>query len=610
MISNLSGVGQLALDANLLFKEAKSLLDFNYENAMECAERAAVLAQDENNVTLYCDILTFLSRYKRIHGEAYTSISLLARVYRILKYNLPKDKKRLAYVLREFGTAYSNDFNDYVTGTEYFLKCLKFDIKELNPIIYNNIANNYIHLGKYSEALAYLSKGLEEALRMDNLLIISYIFENYGELYTRQKDYYRAFKNFEKGLINIEHALKDQDKVKDCYLIKSILHIGMARCYFDKEELDLGIKELKVAIDIAKDKNFKSVISEANLYIGQYYLLIDEFDKYFDLFEEMRVFCTDNSFHKDIEQWYVQLAQLYENRGEFEKALIYAKEINKIRETTANKNDAINLTNILEGKELEIFELEKRNSEIREKNNDLEQFAYIVTHDLKTPLSNICNFAGLFNKKYEEIIDEKGSMYLNVIIDSSKHLTDMLSDLMQYIKLDKKDDGNKVCNADTVCKIALNNYQSIIEEKGAIIIKEELPTLPIRDFHLEHILYNLIGNALKFNKEGEAPQIEISYLEDNFKYIVAVKDNGIGISKDYYDQVFEIFKQLDKSNYKGTGMGLAICKKIVNKYSGELWIKSREGVGSTFYFSLPKIKDEQHKLLESRFKSSSRIILD
>ena len=234
-------------------------------------------------------------------------------------------------------------------------------------------------------------------------------------------------------------------------------------------------------------------------------------------------------------------------------------------------------------------ELQKRADELAETNIELEQFAYIASHDLQEPLRMVKSFLELIERRYGEKLDEDGIKYIKYAIQGSDRMKQVILDLLNYSRVGKNDDEIELIDLNEILAEVLETNQITILEKQAIITKQQLPTIHAVRLHMQQLLHNLITNGLKYCKPGVIPILNISISDKNNEWICSISDNGIGIDEKYFDKIFVVFKRLHGTGtYAGTGIGLAICKKIVEKQGGRIWVTSTPDKGSTFYFSLKK----------------------
>jgi len=230
--------------------------------------------------------------------------------------------------------------------------------------------------------------------------------------------------------------------------------------------------------------------------------------------------------------------------------------------------------------------LRKRSEELSRSNEELQRFAYIVSHDLQEPLRTMGAMTQLLRRHCAETIDQEAETLFEHIHGGVKRMGDLIRDLLEYSRVSSETDIDlKPIDCESLLTFALMNVQAQIAESGATVTHDPMP-LVTGDVQLVSVFQNLIGNALKYRSE-RVPQIHISASRKNDTWIVSVRDNGIGIDMQYAERVFGVFQRLhSRGAYEGTGIGLAICRKIVERCGGEIWLESAPGEGSTFHFSL------------------------
>ncbi|GAB2635485.1 PAS domain-containing protein [Belliella aquatica] len=232
--------------------------------------------------------------------------------------------------------------------------------------------------------------------------------------------------------------------------------------------------------------------------------------------------------------------------------------------------------------ELHLQDLAKSNAE-------LEQFAYVASHDLQEPLRMVTSFLALIDKKYHDILDEKGKTYIDYAMDGAIRMRNIILDLLEFSRVGRVSGQKKFIDLNEVVEEVIKLQKQAIHESGAKISSDSLPIVVSNKLLMLQVFQNIIGNALKYRKIDVAPKVYISFEEKAKFWQIAIKDNGIGIEKVYHDKVFVIFQRLhNKDEYSGTGIGLAIVKKIINNLGGEIWLESEIDKGSTFYFTIPK----------------------
>jgi chemotaxis family two-component system sensor kinase Cph1 len=231
--------------------------------------------------------------------------------------------------------------------------------------------------------------------------------------------------------------------------------------------------------------------------------------------------------------------------------------------------------------------LVKKSEDLARSNADLAQFAYVASHDLQEPLRTITRFVQLLEKRYHGKLDQDADEFIGFIVSGTKRMQQIINDLLAYSRVNTKREPPNIMKIEDAIQIAMQNIKYVLEESGGTVIYDEMPSIIADETQMTQLFQNLIGNALKFHGE-EAPRVEISAVRKGDDWIFSVRDNGIGIDPQYNDRIFEIFQRLHTcEEYPGTGIGLAIAKKIVERHQGHIWVESLPGKGSTFNFTLP-----------------------
>ena len=233
-------------------------------------------------------------------------------------------------------------------------------------------------------------------------------------------------------------------------------------------------------------------------------------------------------------------------------------------------------------------ELEAKTRKLEQSNADLEQFAYVASHDLQTPLRNTVRYAQLLERRYKGQIDADADTFIGFIVDSGKRMTALIADLLEYSRIVSQSKALQPVAADRAVAEALSNLKTAIDEAGASVDIGPLPVVLAEHSHLVSLLQNLLGNAIKYRAPGRPPRVAVSAEREGGEvWRFAVADNGRGIEPQYHDKIFEIFQRLDpSSDAEGTGVGLALCRRVVHRFGGRLWVESRPGEGTTFFFTL------------------------
>ena len=247
---------------------------------------------------------------------------------------------------------------------------------------------------------------------------------------------------------------------------------------------------------------------------------------------------------------------------------------------------AVNITEQIKAEEI----LRILNEELASSNKDLEQFAYVASHDLQEPLRMVTSFMQLLNKKYKPLLDDTAKQYIHFAVDGAERMKVLILDLLSFSRIGSEDQFNDTVDVKKVLDEVKLNLTASITDSNAKIKAGTFPVIQANKVQMVQLFQNLIGNAIKYKSE-RMPEIEIGYSDGGSSYNFYVKDNGIGIDSKYFEKIFVIFQRLhNKKEYPGTGVGLSICKKIIEKHGGKFTVESEPGSGSVFNFSIPKNK--------------------
>lgn len=233
--------------------------------------------------------------------------------------------------------------------------------------------------------------------------------------------------------------------------------------------------------------------------------------------------------------------------------------------------------------------------ELENKNSELENFVSMASHDLKAPLRTIFSFAALLKKELAKTeLTDRAKEYLDFITKGSKGMDALIQNLLEYAKAGAPSATETEVDLNQILIVARTNLNALLLENQATIHYQNLPTVRAIPHQMLQLFQNLIGNAVKFKKPNVLPIIDLKVEENDDEFVFGIEDNGIGISEAGQSKVFEAFSRLEGGkHFEGTGLGLSICKSIVEKMNGKIWLTSKLGVGTTFWFSIPKIKIEE-----------------
>ncbi|MFK7908732.1 MAG: tetratricopeptide repeat protein [Chitinophagales bacterium] len=509
---------------------------------------------------------------------------------------------------------------NFDSALQHFFTALKIaeEIKdtEMEGNLYNNIGIIHQTQKNYSKAIVFLERGLEKHQRLGYDINVMGSLNNIGAIYMYLGDYPNALKYFDKVLIisEVETSHTDQE---------GIVLINMAATYTKLEKFDKAIQYGQKALKIAKELNIPAYqISSLNI-LAITYLDMEEYSKALEYILQSEELALEKKGTAALLVVYDCYIRCYEGLKDNGKAIGYYKKLLEIKDQQYNEEKALAIAELsvryeteqkekeiqlhkldLEKKELEIQRkqdvekmnqqleqmVEKRTQQLMIQNKQLKQYAFIVAHDLKEPLCNLSGVADLLFKNYRHQLEPTAQNFLQHITQSTNYMNHLLEDLLMYATLGR---GIEL-NPPTACitealEEAKKELKADIIGSNAKIVMENMPEkLNISRKHLILLLQNLLRNSLQFHRKNVATLIQIKLQKKPDYYQIEVSDNGIGIAPENQQKIFNIFHRLDKANYKGTGIGLAICDKIAHLYGGQISVKSTLNKGSVFYFTLPR----------------------
>jgi len=319
--------------------------------------------------------------------------------------------------------------------------------------------------------------------------------------------------------------------------------------------------------------------------------------------KEIRNFTLLNKYQKKSGEMFwgnVNVSIRRDKKNRIQSVILMLEDVNeKILQEQKIKNLLRELKRLNENLEQKVktrtIDLKQSNEELLRSNQDLEQFAYIASHDLQEPLRMVGNFVQLLERQYEDKMDQEGKQYIHYIVDGVTRMSKLIQNLLKYSRVGRKEAALRPTQLDKIVAAKLFGLQQKIKETEAEVIVKDIPkNIFCEPDQIGMVFYNLITNAIKFNTHS--PKIEIGFQDKVEDYLFYVKDNGIGIEQVYDNKVFEIFKRLHRrEDYEGTGIGLALCKKIIARHGGRIWFESEPNKGTIFYFTISKsLKNEKH----------------
>lgn len=534
-----------------------------------------------------------------------------------------EDQEGVAYSYYKIGGIHFFQGN-YHKAIEYYERCLelskeiKLDVMELSS--YGAIGAAYSRMNQRELSLEYNLKAYNHSMAIKGHPQLSYITFNLGDNYQTLGEFNKALEYFTQSH---EHNIKNNDRWAQISSTKKIGEIYMTKGNHTKglnylrESLvlaqKLGARPIMLDVYQSLASNLDNVgkYKEANKYYRNYSSLKDSLRNEATLqkMSDTKMQYEITKKEKDLLKRDAELQDTYRNFlivGLLALMVILWQVHAKYKTQTEHnkmqteKNHQIQQQNIeLEKVHLKQIETNQllqeqneqsliQNKKLERKNDELQRFAYIASHDLKEPLRNIGSFATLLKRRFRGKLGNDADDYIDFITTNVSRMYDLLHEVLMYSKLENEEIYEESVSLNDVVNTVVETLKGKIMENNVDIRVANLPEVKGHKSHLNQLFQNLISNSIKYTSQ-ENPQVEIG-IKEHFEgndLVYFVKDNGIGISMEFKDKVFEIFKRLHgKDEYEGTGVGLAICKKIVNQNNGEIWVESEVGKGATFYFTL------------------------
>jgi signal transduction histidine kinase len=471
-----------------------------------------------------------------------------------------------ARTLMNIGNVLSSLYN-YEEAIKQHLKVVDEYSEQIDDytfvVLYHNIGGTYLHLKKEEEAITYYKKGLELAKKIGIHELEAILSYEISKIYTaKDRDKALFYANKTKELLETHHITSGIE----------IHAINLAEIYFSQEKYTAALNKALESLELCKNvKNNKT--------LTRVYLLLSKVYKVFANYKDALYYYE---LYHDLKTTFLQ---------EMRKKRTLDLEINyEIKE----KEQQIKL--LKAGMELQQLELmhttkiKEQNIIIQQVNEEVKQFAYAVSHDLKEPLRMIGSFTKIVSRKVKNLNDDSIDESIKYVVEGVGRMEAMLHGLVEYARLGKHSNLEVVVDSSQLIEDVLLNLRVRVQENNAEIRFGIFPTIKTNKMLISQVFQNLIGNALKFRKADVAPIININVEENESQFIFSVKDNGIGIPAKLQSKIYDIFSRLHtQEQYEGSGIGLAICKKIIQILQGEIWLESEVGSGTTFYFSIPKI---------------------
>lgn len=592
----------------------------------DCMDIAQELDDNDLKLTIYTDLAIVyekMSKYAIAKNYYNKAIDLAER---------EGDIETVENGYHGLGSLYET-VGEYEKAIDYYFKSLSIaeqrNSTEGMIITLQNIANTYRNLKHETESIETIERAYTMAVKLNDKKLIASTLYKFGHILT-------SFGKYQEALTKQKASLLLYRQSEDGISISRGL-VNIAEIYTHLELYDEAESYFIECFDYAK---YLSTLESARLYnrLGELYLKQNKIDTAEVSFKKSLVFSEKGDYRELTQQNNYDLFQINKNKGNDKLALEYLETYTKLSDYILNqkrtdrvtelqfkfdveKNDkeyqalmlrqnkmmfaviSIALLILIFGlgylvklKEKNNISLRKKSDEIEsqnirlaENNEVLSQFVYVAAHDLKEPLRNVGSFVSLIQKKYGKDLNEEANEYMGFVTSGVIRMNNLLGDLLAYSRITSSVAENERTTLDDILEDVTGNLrEKIISNKAILNFPEEKIDLQISRVHLLQLMQNLIGNGIKFIPADRQPVITVKTKLTTEAFIISVADNGIGINEDYSHKVFNLFHQLDKrAGYEGTGIGLTICKNIVDKYNGKIWFDSVLTEGTTFYISLP-----------------------
>lgn len=519
-----------------------------------------------------------LEKYK--DAEKFTVFAL--RVAQKLENN-----KFLAYSYNNLGLLYLRQ-NQYHKALQSLFKALSYNSEELQTSIYSNIGTSFFEQQKFDKALEYYQKVLDNSLASNaNNIFNAYI--NIGVALQSLGKYEEAVKHYQKSLQIMGDNERYIDRKAACFE-----NFGETRLI--QKQYDEALFYLNKALQFnVKLKQFKRIAVCLRL-LGITYFAQKKYDEAYKSLQKSLFYAREHSFVIEEKEALLALIQYHKETKQWESCIAYQDQLIELQAQYFYPEKKEEVQAILDKKEDELdvlmernLQIEQQNQRLQQYNRELKQYAFIVAHDLKEPLCNISGFTTLLTTKHKENFDEEAREFLKYIEGGAQYMHSLLEDLLQYTTLQFQEEKIVRINTNQHLQKVLTKLQPQIDAINATIQISDLPQIDIEPKHFHWLMLQIIGNALKFSHPDKPCYIFVHSYEKKGKQYIEVRDNGIGIESLQQQKIFRIFQRLHKQNYGGTGIGLAICKKIIDMYSGEIGLHSKVEEGTAFHFSLPTV---------------------
>ncbi len=549
----------------------------------------------------------------------------LEHFYKSLEIMESSGNDRMAASIRSNIGALHKEMKQYDDAIDNYSKALavmqRYKDRRGISHVYNNLGDVYSETNDYEKAISFYRNSLSLKLELGFSRSAINTLSNMGRLFLAEVMY-------DSAEVYFDRALAMAQSEKNPYLIQKIYE-GKSEIYLAKGAYAQARISYEKSLEIAQLNGERPEVAELSKKLAEVYALLGNYEKAYQheklhaelrdsiYTEESQRQVADMQARRKLQEKEAEIKNLQQDEAFTRLKLTFSilisiffvlsflalyvrfKEKKRSNVLLEDKNHAIRDTYaLLERRTREISdqndllkqqteEIHHQNELLKQSNSDLEQFAYVASHDLREPLRTIRSYMQLLQKRYEEKLDASAKEFIDYAVKGAFRMDQLLRDLLDYSRIGRTRLIVSPVPLDSLVEEVLHNLSRQIDDSNAVINVGKLPVVNGHESQLEQLFQNLLSNALKFSG-NKPPEISISSETKDHEAVISITDNGIGIDDRYRDKIFTIFQRLHtQEKYQGTGIGLAICKRVVQQHGGELWFESEMGKGTTFYVSLP-----------------------
>jgi signal transduction histidine kinase len=365
--------------------------------------------------------------------------------------------------------------------------------------------------------------------------------------------------------------------------MQSLIYQNLAIIYFRFKEKEKAHEHYQKAYLLCRNNDDK--LGEMQILFNMAMLDGENWQKSIDLYQASLKIAIEIDDKRFIMANYENLSEMYAELKDYEQAYYFKLKAQRLERELfgMERTKSINELKNRFDEEWRVKEM----ADLQRRNDELKHFVQKAVHEIKEPLRMVSSFGQILSKKYAKTLDVRGQEYLNYMIESTNHLNKMLSSLIDYGMVGI-DTARREVDLNEVIMTVIGNFREVIQATNTVVLVQTLPKVIANETSMVQLFENIIDNAIKFRRELP-PRLEVQCREEEDKFILSFKDNGIGIALEHQERIFKVFEKVhSKSIYEGNGIGLSIALRIVEMINGKLWLESREGIGTTFFISIPK----------------------